>query len=191
MRVVLAKTGEELKITAEQQGPQGLTDSDIERIVEIDLTDDKSFGGSTVGWLFSELTDVEVLKLDGTGVTDNELPPLTAMTGLKQLSLRRTKVTAAGFATLQKALPNCKIEWDGADRRVASSSGTCRLGTPIDIAGVVRGRYPSRPCPHAGSCLLVPSCWAAAPDRLNRWPPLHLDRRPRPLACRRWRDLRP
>jgi hypothetical protein len=28
------------------------------------------------------------------------------------LDVRSTKVTAAGVAALQKALPNCKIEWD-------------------------------------------------------------------------------
>ena len=33
---------------------------------------------------------------------------------LKTLTAKKTQVTAAGVAALQKALPDCKIEWDGA-----------------------------------------------------------------------------
>ena len=32
---------------------------------------------------------------------------------LELLNLRRTKLTAAGIDKLKKALPQCKIEWDG------------------------------------------------------------------------------
>ncbi len=39
---------------------------------------------------------------------------LMGMTNLKVLFLTRTIVTAAGVPELQKALPNCKIEWDEA-----------------------------------------------------------------------------
>jgi serine/threonine-protein kinase len=45
-----------------------------------------------------------------TGVSD--LSPLGGCKGLKTLSVPRTKVTPASVASLQKALPNCKIEWD-------------------------------------------------------------------------------
>ncbi len=42
----------------------------------------------------------------------SDLSPLTKLPALRTLDARRTKVTAASVATLQKALPNCKIEWD-------------------------------------------------------------------------------
>jgi hypothetical protein len=32
---------------------------------------------------------------------------------LKELYLQKTKVTLAGIEELRKALPQCKIEWDG------------------------------------------------------------------------------
>ena len=41
---------------------------------------------------------------------DGGLEHLKTMTGLKQLSLGNTKVTAGGIAELKKALPECKIE---------------------------------------------------------------------------------
>ena len=47
---------------------------------------------------------------------DPALTPLGEMRNLKVLQLQGTKVTAAGIATLQKALPNCSIEWDGAQK---------------------------------------------------------------------------
>ncbi len=45
-----------------------------------------------------------------TSATD--LTPLHGCTDLKFTQAVGTKITAAGVATLQKALPNCKIEWD-------------------------------------------------------------------------------
>ena len=40
-------------------------------------------------------------------------PVLASHPNLESLDLRRTKASAASIAELQKALPNCKIEWDG------------------------------------------------------------------------------
>jgi Leucine-rich repeat (LRR) protein len=56
------------------------------------------------------LTDIQI---DDTKVTD--LSPLKECPKLKLLKARQTKITAAGVAELQKAAPNCKIEWDGAE----------------------------------------------------------------------------
>jgi Leucine-rich repeat (LRR) protein len=112
IRVVARATGKELKISREYPGPPGLVDADIDRIIEINIPDNKNFRGELVGWLLSELTDVEILNLEGTGVKDPELPWIAAMTGLKQVSLCRTEVTAGGIAKLRQSLPNCKIEWD-------------------------------------------------------------------------------
>ena len=52
------------------------------------------------------------LNLDKTGVTNTGLAHLTSLTKLQHLFLRGTQVTSTGIATLQTALPNCKIEWD-------------------------------------------------------------------------------
>ncbi len=51
------------------------------------------------------------LTLQNTATADPGLVHLAALTNLTTLDLRKTKVTAAGIATLQKALPNCKVEW--------------------------------------------------------------------------------
>src|SRR5262249_24881228 len=59
------------------------------------------------------LAKLEQLDLTGTQVRDAGLTHLHERHELKRLYLVRTKVTAAGVAGLQKALPNCKIVWDG------------------------------------------------------------------------------
>ena len=53
------------------------------------------------------------LTLESPGVTDVGLAHLTGSDALVQLDLKGTKVTAAGVAKLAKALPKCKIAWDG------------------------------------------------------------------------------
>jgi len=47
------------------------------------------------------------------GVTDAGLDSLAKMPELKKVSLRGTKATIAGIDRLKKALPQCRIEWDG------------------------------------------------------------------------------
>ncbi|HWB00484.1 MAG TPA: hypothetical protein VG713_18455, partial [Pirellulales bacterium] len=108
LTVVLRATGETI-VVAPGNAHRELADSDLERIVEINLTGDKDVRGPNVAWWLAEMTDVERLILDETGITDDELPTLESMTGLRQLSLRGTKVTADGVARLKKALPQCEI----------------------------------------------------------------------------------
>jgi hypothetical protein len=55
---------------------------------------------------------LRILTLRKTQVSDAELNHLTTITGLEALGLNGAKVTAAGVAELQKALPGCKIDWD-------------------------------------------------------------------------------
>jgi len=57
------------------------------------------------------LTDLTHLNLKGTQVTD--LGPLTGLTKLEKLELGGTPVTKEEVQKLQKALPTCKIKWDG------------------------------------------------------------------------------
>jgi hypothetical protein len=62
---------------------------------------------------FASLKKLAVLQIDGTAVTDAGLASLTGNTALRGLDVRNTKVTAKGIATLAKALPLCRIQWDG------------------------------------------------------------------------------
>jgi hypothetical protein len=57
------------------------------------------------------LGELQTLDLTGTKVTDAGLVQLEGLGQLQYLYLHRsfTKVTAAGVAKLQRALPNCKI----------------------------------------------------------------------------------
>jgi serine/threonine protein kinase/formylglycine-generating enzyme required for sulfatase activity/Leucine-rich repeat (LRR) protein len=53
------------------------------------------------------------LRLVGTQVTDAGLADLAGLRQLTELDLTRTKVTPSGVEGLAKALPKCKITWDG------------------------------------------------------------------------------
>ena len=57
-----------------------------------------------------------ILICHDTQVTD--LSPLEDCKSLKTLQVTNTKVTPAQVAALQKALPNCKIEWDDPAKTV-------------------------------------------------------------------------
>ena len=56
-----------------------------------------------------ELTNLEVVYLNGTKVTDAGLVRLKPMTNLEFLDVRGTMVTAEGVKKLQQALPRCEI----------------------------------------------------------------------------------
>ncbi|MCH9654888.1 MAG: hypothetical protein K0U86_01950 [Planctomycetes bacterium] len=61
-----------------------------------------------------DLKHLDLLHLYNTKISDTGLTQLKGLTKLKILTLQKTKVTAPGVAKLQKSLPTCKIEWDGA-----------------------------------------------------------------------------
>ena len=46
-------------------------------------------------------------------VSDAGLAHFKDCKGLASLDVKKTKVTASGIAEFSKALPQCKIEWDG------------------------------------------------------------------------------
>ncbi|MHC4180993.1 MAG: hypothetical protein ACYSWU_26135 [Planctomycetota bacterium] len=59
----------------------------------------------------SALTDVEVLVLQGSCISDEGLKHLEGLKSLRRLWLACPQVTAEGVERLQKALPNCAIEY--------------------------------------------------------------------------------
>jgi Leucine-rich repeat (LRR) protein len=74
------------------------------------------------------LTD---LLCGGTQVSD--LSPLHECKDLKYVAANSTKVTPAQVAALQKALPNCKIEWDGGTSASPAGEGA-KPNTPQPAA---------------------------------------------------------
>jgi len=56
------------------------------------------------------LTNLWMLVLIQTQVTDAGLEHLKGMTKLQMLDVRRTQVTDAGVAEVEKALPECRIK---------------------------------------------------------------------------------
>jgi serine/threonine protein kinase len=57
------------------------------------------------------LPDLENLNLERTLVGDADIAPLAESKKLRKLNLKGTKATQAGIAALQKALPQCQIEF--------------------------------------------------------------------------------
>jgi|GEM_PF-479670 len=62
---------------------------------------------------FKDCKNLSQLNLYATKVSDAGLAPFKNCKNLTILYLKKTKVTAAGIDELKKALPLCKIEWDG------------------------------------------------------------------------------
>ncbi len=62
---------------------------------------------------FKDCQNLNILDLTGTPVTDAGLAHLVGLNALTNLLLTKTKVTAKGVEGLAKALPKCKITWDG------------------------------------------------------------------------------
>lgn len=83
-----------------------------------DLSPLKGMPLTTLGCGGTRITDLSPLEgmpleeLDITYVKISDLSSLASCKYLKSLVARGTKVTAGGVATLQKALPDCKIYWD-------------------------------------------------------------------------------
>ena len=57
------------------------------------------------------ITSLTELELDSRHITDAGLVHLQGLSRLKTVSLRSTRVTEAGSAELQKALPDCEIDY--------------------------------------------------------------------------------
>ena len=75
----------------------------------------------------SPLKEMSLLDLHCFSTQVSDLSPLQSCKRLQTLRVGRTKVTPASVAALQKALPNCKIEWDDPAKPTVSAptaSGT-------------------------------------------------------------------
>jgi len=92
-----------------------MTDAGMAHLQELPLLRGLNLDGTQVtdaGLVHLDvLTRLESLSLKGTQVTDAGLVHLQGLTVLGAVDLNGTKVTNAGVQQLQKALPNCYIEW--------------------------------------------------------------------------------
>lgn len=95
---------------------------------------------------------LETLDITHNPITDVGLEELKKVTTLKSLLLQGTQVTAAGVADLQKALPNCDVQWDNPDpdRRFAEWLRTLGAGVMFEVSmpdGSLHRILPDQPLP--------------------------------------------
>ena len=106
---------ETLRMGSTKVTDRGLTHfKDCKRLIELDLMSTPVTDAGLAH--FKDHKGIRNLNLAYTMVSDMGLQHLEGLTKLETLNLRKTKVTAAGIDRLQKALPKCKIEWDGAKK---------------------------------------------------------------------------
>jgi serine/threonine protein kinase/Leucine-rich repeat (LRR) protein len=97
-----------------------LTELDVSNTAVSDLSPLKGMKLITLNCGGTKVSDISVLRgmpltvanLNGIRAQVSDFSPLETCQTLKQLKLRGLKPTPAQVAALQKALPNCKIEWD-------------------------------------------------------------------------------
>ncbi len=65
---------------------------------------------------FTLLKDMPLTELRCSAFPVADLTPLHTRKDLRLVTLEGTKVTADGVAALQKALPDCKIEWKDGEK---------------------------------------------------------------------------
>jgi Leucine-rich repeat (LRR) protein len=95
-------------------GNAGSQLSDLSPLQGAPLTELRCSGTSVFDLSPLEGMPLRTVQCDHTHVSD--LSPLLECKGIESLNIAKTKVTAASVAALQKSLPNCKIEWDGATK---------------------------------------------------------------------------
>lgn len=90
-----------------------LSDADLEVLTHVPDVIAYDFGMSNLTnqglASLKGMKELQVLNLYGTPIGDEGLKHLETLTGLKNLTLKRTAVTAAGVSALRKVLPNCSI----------------------------------------------------------------------------------
>ena len=90
----------------------GVGVTDLSPLSELPLQN-LSIGETRIADL-SPLAGMKLTGLDCRSTPVADLSPLAGNNTLSHLVATHTKVTPEGVAALQKALPGCKIEWDGA-----------------------------------------------------------------------------
>ena len=60
----------------------------------------------------SRLVNLEELTLGSRNITDQSIATLSSLKNLKRCDIRRTGISEKGMIELQKALPNCQIQFD-------------------------------------------------------------------------------
>jgi len=77
-------------------------------LLQLSLANRPKLRGSALAHL-TQLTRLRLLDLSDTPVADDAVPHLRRMTSLRILVLARTKISPAGAADLQQALPDCVV----------------------------------------------------------------------------------
>lgn len=77
------------------------------------ILDHNNIRGIGIGTIVKSTPSLEHLSLVGNPIEDRDISQLCKMSQLQSLDLRKTRVTEKGIASLQMALPNCRINWDG------------------------------------------------------------------------------
>ncbi|MCE9567745.1 MAG: protein kinase [Planctomycetes bacterium] len=88
--------------------------------------------------LLKRCKNLQHLALHHTLVSDAAVPILKQFPDLKQLSLLKSKTTAEGIEQLKKALPLCRIEWDGGIIEPVASPDRKAAEYVLSIGGKVR-----------------------------------------------------
>jgi serine/threonine protein kinase/Leucine-rich repeat (LRR) protein len=90
--------------------------NDCDRVSDLTPLEDTKLATLTMNGTkvvdLSPLKKMQLVNISCYGCPVADLSPLANCKSLQSLDIRSTKVTAASVAALQKALPNCKIEWD-------------------------------------------------------------------------------
>jgi hypothetical protein len=90
--------------------------------VKLDL-EGPGFTDAAIRILAGKKRPLDKILLKNAGVTDAGLPVLAKNPKLTDVVLLGTKVTPAGVAALQQALPKCKIEWPSTGKFYAPPTG--------------------------------------------------------------------
>ena len=98
-------------------GATNVTDNGLHHLVRLtSLTDLRLPNTNITDSGIADLAGAErlhTLDVTNTNITDGGLAYLANAKKLRSLDVTNTKVTAEGVAALQKALPDCKITWNG------------------------------------------------------------------------------
>ncbi|REK31565.1 MAG: hypothetical protein DWQ42_00295 [Planctomycetota bacterium] len=107
------------------------------RITSIDMSGNPVINNDDLA-LVRELRNVEILKLDGTAVTDDALVSLGSLSTLKEVDLGSMQVDDATVAAIKRALPDCEIKQSLTDQRatanwVIAQGGAVTVTTPDGV----------------------------------------------------------